>query len=242
MDRILYTAMSGAKQTLARQDTLANNIANASTTGFRADTVAFRAVPLQTDAAGTRVFVVETTTGSNLAPGSMMRTDNELDIAVQGEGWIAVQARDGSEAYTRNGALVVTADGTLATVAGAPVMGGGGPISIPPDSQISIGSDGTVSVKTPGQSVVNSVGRIKLVNPPAAEMTKGLDGLFRSRDGEAATDETVRIAGGMLESSNVNVVENMVSMIGAARQFEMQMKMLSTAEQNEQKSNQLLGA
>ncbi|MEG0820122.1 MAG: flagellar basal-body rod protein FlgF [Burkholderiaceae bacterium] len=242
MDRILYTAMSGAKQTLARQDTLANNIANASTHGFRADTVAFRAVPLQTDAAGTRVFVVETSTGSNLAPGSMMRTDNELDIAVQGEGWIAVQAPDGSEAFTRNGALVVTADGTLATAAGAPVMGGGGPISIPPDSQISIGSDGTVSVKTPGQSVINSVGRIKLVNPPAAEMVKGLDGLFRSRGGEAAADETVRIAGGMLESSNVNVVENMVSMIGAARQFEMQMKMLSTAEQNEQKSNQLLGA
>ncbi len=242
MDRMIYTAMSGAKQTMARQDTLANNLANATTTGFRADTVAFRAVPMQTDAAGTRVFVVETSTGSNLAPGPMFRTDNELDIAVQGEGWITVQAPDGSEAYTRNGALVVTADGTLATAAGAPVMGGGSPISIPPDSQIALGTDGTVSVRTPGQTVVNSVGRIKLVNPPAEAMVKGPDGLFRSREGEADADDNVRIASGTLEASNVNVVENMVSMIAAARQFEMQMKMLNTAEQNEQKSNQLLGA
>lgn len=242
MDRILYTAMSGAKQTMARQDTLANNLANATTTGFRADMIASRAVPMQTEAAGTRVFAVETTTGSDFSPGSLTRTDNPLDLAIQGRGWFAVQAPDGGEAYTRNGALSITAEGMLVTAAGAPVLSDGGPLMIPPQSEVSFGADGTVSARTPGQTVINTIGRIKLVNPPEAELKKGLDGLFRAEGGDAPADDAVRMASGMLEASNVNVVENMVAMIGAARQFEMSMKMLASAEQNEQKANQLLGA
>jgi flagellar basal-body rod protein FlgF len=242
MDRLIYTSMTGAKHLMHRQDTLAQNLANASTTGYRADTVALRAVPVRGNEAGTRVFTVETTTGSDFASGPMQSTGRPLDVAVQGPGWIAVQALDGNEAYTRAGNLQVSADGTLQLPNGLPVLGEGGPITVPADAQLSVAPDGTVSAKTANSPTVNQVGRIKLVNPDSAELEKGLDGLFRVRGGDpAGADETVRLAEGTLEGSNVNVVEAMIGMIAAARQFEMQMKLLSTAEQNEQKAASLVG-
>lgn len=241
MDRLIYTAMTGAKHLMYRQDALAQNLANANTTGFRADLVALRAVPAQGQKAGTRVFTVETTTGADFAPGPMQATGRPLDVAVQGAGWIAVQALDGNEAYTRAGNLQVSADGTLQLPNGLPVLGDGGPITVPADAALSIAADGTISAKTANSPNVNQVGRIKLVNPEAAELEKGLDGLFRVRGGEPAdADPNVRLAEGTLEGSNVNVVEAMIGMIAAARQFEMQMKMLSTAEQNEQKASSLV--
>jgi len=241
MDRLIYTSMTGAKHLMFRQDALAQNLANANTTGYRADSVALRAVPAQGQEAGTRVFTVETTIGADFSPGPMQSTGRALDVAVQGAGWIAVQGLDGNEAYTRAGSLQVAADGTLQLPNGLPVLGDGGPIVVPPDAQISVGADGTVSSKAPGSPQSNPVGRIKLANPEAASLVKGLDGLFRTRDGEPApTDETVRLADGTLEGSNVNVVETMIGMIAAARQFEMQMKLLQSAEQNEQKAGSLL--
>jgi flagellar basal-body rod protein FlgF len=121
------------------------------------------------------------------------------------------------------------------------VLGDGGPIVVPPDARISIGSDGTVSSKTMDSPQSNPVGRIKLTNPEGATLVKGLDGLFRTRDGEPAlADEAVRLADGTLEGSNVNVVEAMIGMIATARQFEMQMKLLTSAEQNEQKASTLV--
>ncbi len=241
MDRLIYTSMTGAKHLMHRQDTLAQNLANASTTGYRADTVALRAVPVRGNEAGTRVFTVETTTGSDFASGPMQSTGRPLDVAVQGPGWIAVQALDGNEAYTRAGNLQVGADGTLQLPNGLPVLGEGGPITVPADAQLSVAPDGTVSAATANSPTVNQVGRIKLVNPDSAELEKGLDGLFRVRGGDpAGADESVRLAEGTLEGSNVNVVEAMIGMIAAARQFEMQMKLLSTAEQNEQKAGSML--
>lgn len=241
MDRLIYTAMTGAKHLMYRQDALAQNLANANTTGFRADLVALRAVPAQGQEAGTRVFTVETTTGADFASGPMQSTGRPLDVAVQGAGWIAVQALDGNEAYTRAGNLQVSADGTLQLPNGLPVLGEGGPITVPADAALSIAADGTISAKTASSPNVNQVGRIKLVNPETAELEKGLDGLFRVRGGEPAeADPNVRLAEGTLEGSNVNVVEAMIGMIAAARQFEMQMKMLSTAEQNEQKASSLV--
>jgi flagellar basal-body rod protein FlgF len=242
MDRLIYTSLSGAKNLMYRQDALAQNLANANTTGYRADTVALRAVPACGQEAGTRVFTVETTLGADLSAGPMQATGRPLDVAVQGPGWIAVQGLDGTEAYTRAGNLQVGADGTLQLPNGLPVLSdGGAPIVVPADARLQIGADGTVSAKTDGQPEVNQAGRIKLVNPEAAELTKGLDGLFRLKSGEPAdVDETVRLAEGTLEGSNVNVVEAMIGMIAAARQFEMQMKLLSTAEQNEQKASGLL--
>lgn len=244
MDRLIYTAMTGAKYLLERQATLAHNLANSSTTGFRADTVGLRAVPTTGQQAGTRVFTVETTTGSDLSQGPMISTSRSLDVAVQGSGWLAVQAGDGTEAYTRNGSLQVGPDGTLQLANGMQVQGTGGPISMPSDAQsVVIATDGTISVKTASSKLPSTIGQLKLVNPPAADMSKGLDGLFRQKSGDPAdADPSVQVAGGTLEGSNVNVVESMVGMIGAARQFELQMKMLSTAEQNEQKAGTVLGA
>jgi flagellar basal-body rod protein FlgF len=244
MDRVIYTSMSGAKYLLERQATLANNLANASTTGFRADTVGLRAVPAVSPQAGTRVFTVETTTGADFSQGPISATGRTLDVAIQGQGWLAVQAGDGSEAYTRNGALQVGSDGTLQLANGLQVQGTSGPLSIPADAQsILIATDGTVSVKAASSKVPTTVGQLKLVNPPISDLAKGSDGLFRTQGGEAAdADASVKVAGGALEGSNVNVVEAMVGMIAASRQFELQMKMLSTAEQNEQKAGTVIGA
>ena len=244
MDRLIYTAMTGAKYLLERQATLAHNLANASTTGFRADTVGLRAVPTNSQQAGTRVFTVETTTGSDLSQGPLISTSRNLDVAIQGQGWLAVQGNDGTEAYTRNGSLQVGPDGTLQLSNGMQVQGANGPISMPSDAQtVTVAPDGTISVKTASSKLPSTIGQLKLVNPPAGDITKGLDGMFRLKSGDPAdADPTVKVADGTLEGSNVNVVESMVGMIGAARQFELQMKMLSTAEQNEQKAGTVLGA
>jgi flagellar basal-body rod protein FlgF len=201
-------------------------------------------VPAVSPQAGTRVFTVETTTGADLSQGPITSTGRTLDVAVQGQGWLAVQAGDGSEAYTRNGALQVGPDGVLQLPNGLQVQGTGGPITIPADAQsVLIAADGTVSVKAASSRTPTTVGQLKLANPPAADLVKGTDGLFRTQSGEPAdADGSVRVVGAALEGSNVNVVEAMVGMISASRQFEMQMKMLSTAEQNEQKAGTVIGA
>jgi flagellar basal-body rod protein FlgF len=233
--------MGGAKAMLQRQEAVSNNLANASTGGFRADTMSFRAVPVRAEGtATTRVATLESTSGFDVTAGPMIHTGRNLDIAVNGAGWIAVQSFDGVESYTRDGRLQVGADGVLQTSSGRPVVGDGGPIGIPENATVMIGSDGTVSARTGNQPPVQ-VGQIKLVNPASSEITKGPDGLVRTLTGEAAQpDPSVRLVDGTLEGSNVNVVESMVGMIALARQFELQMKMIQTAEANDQKANQLL--
>ena len=241
MDRMIYLSMSGAKATMQRQDTLANNLANVSTPGFRAELQAFRAVPVEGSGASTRVFSLETTTGYDATPGAITATGRNLDVAAQGNAWLTVQALDGTEAYTRGGSLEVSSDGTLTTRSGLPVMGDGGPLQIPPNSAVSIGADGTVSAKgTDGKN--NAVGKLKLVTPDAP-LKRGEDGLFRAASGDSlSADDTARVQDGALEGSNVSPVEAMVAMIGAARQFEAQMKMISTAESDEKSASQLLTA
>lgn len=244
MDRLIYTAMTGAKYLFDRQATLAHNLANANTTGFRADVVGLRAVPTTGPQGSTRVFTVETTIGSNFANGQMSQTSRPLDAAIQGQGWFAVQGADGTEAYTRNGAFQVGPDATLQLSNGMQVVGKGGPITIPTDAKsVTIGSDGTVTVQPASSMLPTTVGQLKLANPPVSDLVKGVDGLFRLKNGEAAdADPAVKVVSGSLEGSNVNVIESMVDMIGASRQYEMQMKMLSTAEQNEQKAGTVLGS
>ena len=240
MDRMIYLSMSGAKATMQRQDTLANNLANVSTPGFRAELQAFRAVPVQGSGASTRVYALETTTGYDGSSGAITATGRNLDVAVTGSSWLGVQALDGTEAYTRGGSFDVSNDGTLVTRSGLPVLGDGGPIQIPPNSAVSIGGDGTVSAKgTDGKTT--AVGRLKLVTPEAP-LTRGVDGLFRAPDGDLPADTNARVQDGALEGSNVSPVETMVAMISAARQFEAQMKMLTTAEGNEKAAAQLLAA
>lgn len=243
MDRMIYTAMTGAKHILEQQATNSHNLANATSTGFRAQIDAFRAVPVISEGMPTRTFVVDATVGTDFTPGPIQATGRDLDVAVQGKGWLAVQKEDGSEGYTRNGSLKISENGVLQTSNGLTLMGDGGPISIPPDVTISIAKDGTLSSVNnstlPGPSTV--VGRLKLVNPPEANLIRGADGLFNTKDGSPAeVDANVNIASGSLEGSNVNVVEAMVNMISLARQFETQMKLLQNAENNASKATQIL--
>jgi len=243
MDRLIYTAMSGAKHILEQQATASNNLANVATTGFRAQLDSFRAVPVLGANLPTRAFVVDATTGTDFTPGPIQQTGRDLDVALPGAGWIAVELEDGSEAYTRNGNLKTNENGVLQTQNGLNVLGDSGPISIPPDVTVAIAKDGTVSgVPTSGPtSAVTVLGRIKLVNPPEDNIMRGDDGLFHTKDGlPADADANVTVTGGALEGSNVNVVDAMVDMISLARQFEMNMNLLKNAESNDTKASQLL--
>jgi flagellar basal-body rod protein FlgF len=241
VDRLIYLAMAGAKATMARQDVLANNLANASTAGFRAELQAFRAVPVRGDGASTRVYALESTIGHDDRAGPTQATGRALDVAVQGRSWLAVQALDGTEAYTRAGSLQVQPDGQIVTPGGLPVLGDGGPLSVPPDSSVDIAGDGTVSARGP-DGKLQTLGRLKLVTPDApGDLARGADGLFRAGDGELPVDPNARVQSGALEGSNVSPVETMVAMIAAARQFEQQMKVLQGAEQRDQAAGRLLG-
>jgi flagellar basal-body rod protein FlgF len=242
MDRLIYTAMTGASHVLQQQAAVSQNLSNVNTPGYRAAINTFRAVPLVGEGLPTRTFVVDSTSGADFAPGVMQSTGRNLDVAVQGQGWIAVQLDNGSEAYTRNGSFQVTPNGVLQTRSGQNVAGDAGPITIPPDTEVSVAKDGTISTVPSGSkpSQVVVVGRIKLVNPPENQMVRGDDGLFRTKDGNAAdADGSVTVAAGSLESSNVNTVDAMVNMISLSRQFDMQMKMLQTADSNAKQASTL---
>jgi flagellar basal-body rod protein FlgF len=243
MDRLIYTAASGAKHILEQQATTAHNLANVSTTGFRAQIDAFRAVQVESEGLPTRAFVVNSTAGANFDSGAIQMTGRDLDVAVRGKGWLAVQMPDGTEAYTRNGALQTNANGVLQSAGGFNIAGDGGPITVPPEVMVSIGGDGTVSTvaagATPGAAAV--LGRLKLVNPPEADLVRGDDGLFRLRDGAAApADPQVAVVGGGLEGSNVSPVDMMVNMIALARSFDTQMSLMKNAENNAAKATQIL--
>ncbi len=243
MDRLIYTAMTGASHALEQQATTSHNLANATTTGFRAQIDQFRAVPIQGAILDTRAFVVDSTTGSDFRGGAIQHTGRELDVALQGDGWLAVQAADGTEAYTRNGSLKLDENGVVQTNAGLNVLGDGGPLSIPPGRNLAIAKDGTISLVPNGSAAtgLTSIGRLKLVNPPSADLVRGDDGLFRLKDGNPAeANPKVSVISGALESSNVNVVDAMVNMISLARQFDMHIKLLQNAESNDSKATQLL--
>jgi flagellar basal-body rod protein FlgF len=245
VDKLIYTAMTGASHTMNQQAAVSQNLANTNTPGFRAAINTFRAVPLQGEGLPTRAFVVDSTAGADFSSGVMEATGRPLDVAVNGEGWIAVQAQDGSEAYTRNGSLQLTTSGLLQTRSGGNVLGDAGPITIPPESKVTIAQDGTVFATAPGSGAAEAVavGRLKLTNPPQNTLLRGDDGMFRSNNGKpVAADANVNVMSGFLESSNVNAVETMVNMISLARQFDMQMKMLTTADNNARQASKILSS
>lgn len=243
MDRFLYISMSGAKETLRAQTANNHNLANASTTGFRADMSAFQTRSVAGSGYASRAYATNSTTGWDPTQGSLTATGRDLDVGINGPGWIAVLGKDGREAYTRAGDLRVDPSGMLVTGAGYQVMGEGGPISVPQNTSATIGGDGTISVIPLGQGVETTamIGRIKLVNPPEAEMVRGEDGLFRSSTGvDVPADASVKLVTGSLESSNVNTADAMVNMIELARRFDLQVKAMRTAEENAATSAQLL--
>lgn len=243
MDRSLYVGMTGASQILQAQAVQAQNLANVSTAGFRADLYSFEATQVQGPGFATRVNAVAQNSGFSSATGALSQTGAPLDVAIRGDGWLAVQARDGTEAYTRAGDLHLTPDGILVTANGLPVLGDGGPLSVPPADNVVVGSDGTITVipQGVGPKGAGPVGRLKLVNPPAAQLVKGPDGLLRLRSGQTApSDPNVQVESGALESSNVNAPRALVEMIELSRLFEMQTRLMNSTDQNEQAAQKLL--
>jgi flagellar basal-body rod protein FlgF len=243
MDRLIYTAMTGASATMGQEAAVAHNMANATSTGFKTELHKLRAVQVQNAQMPTRAFVVDASVSDDFSTGPLQHTNRPLDMAVQGKGWFAVQMPDGTEGYTRNGNFEINANGILQTRTGLPVIGSGGPVTLPPDVEVAIGTDGTISTvpRTGARNSTSTVDQLKLVNPPEADLVRGGDGYFRLAGGNPApADPAVRVASGYLEGSNVNVVEQMVSMISLARQYEMQTKMLSTAQEMDRAASQLV--
>ena len=243
MDRMLFVAMTGAEQSMLGQKINSNNLANLSTTGFKADLAHFKSVPITGETYDSRAYAVTESPGTDFRQGSMRETGNSLDIALNGDGFLAVQGPDGVESYTRRGDLHVRQDGFLVTGSGHFVVGDGGPISVPAAESIKIAEDGLVSIiplNANNQATVD-IGRIKLVNPGNDQLVKTGDGLFKNKAGEPfEADATARVASGFLENSNTNAVESLVNMIALARQFETQIKMMETAKQNDELSARLL--
>jgi flagellar basal-body rod protein FlgF len=240
---MLYVAMSGAKETLMAQATNSNNLANANTPGFLADLQQFRAMPLYGEGHPTRVFGMSERPAVDFTPASIVHTGGELDVAVNGDGWLTVQASDGTEAYTRRGDLAVDVNGLLTTGNGLPVIGSGGPIAIPPAEKIEIGADGTISIRPLGQASTSLavIDRLKLVNPSIQDMEKGADGLLQLKSGQPAEEDvSVRLASGSLAGSNANIVDSMVNMIELARRYEMQVKVMKTADEMENASSSIM--
>jgi flagellar basal-body rod protein FlgF len=235
--------MTGASAAANRQSVLANNLANVSTNGFRAQLATYRAVPLRGEGATTRVFALEATAGYSDRPGPAMRTDRSMDAMTTGSSWFAAQGLDGTEGYTRNGHFEVGEDGTLKTGNGLTALSSdGAPIVVPAGATLSFGADGNISAKV-GNQPANTIGRLKMATPTADDpLKRGDDGLFRTLSGDPMNnDDTARLQTGILEGSNVNAVETMVGMIQTARQFEVQMRLLQTAESNDRSAGQLLG-
>jgi len=243
MDKALYIGMSGASQMMRAQTVHANNLANVSTTGFRADLAQSRAMQVFGEGMPSRVYAMTENPGTDLRSGPLDQTGNDLDVAIRGEGWLAVLAGDGSEAYTRAGDLRINTFGELLTGSGLPVLGNNGPVVLPPHEKLEIGSDGTISVREIGQGpeVLASLDRLKLVNPEDAALVKGADGLMRRQDGAVEPpDGQVRVVSGYLEGSNVNAVSAMADMISLSRQYEMNVRMMQTAQENSEASARLL--
>lgn len=242
MDRALYVAMTGAAETLRQQTVNNHNLANASTTGFRAELLASAAAAVQGPGLPSRVNAAADALGFDARSGGLQQTGRDLDVAFSADSWLAVQAPDGSTAYTKAGDLQLDANGQLRTGAGYAVLGDSGSLSLPPASSIQIGGDGTITIQPQGSGTESlaTIGRLSVVTAAPDQLQRGADGLMRARDGVSLAPASGNVVlSGALESSNVNLPETMVNMISLARQFEMQMKLMKSAEDNAAASSSL---
>ncbi len=237
--------MTGAKHNMMAQTQHANNLANVNTDGFKMDFAQSRAMPVyHGDGLPTRVYALTEKGGTDFSPGMLQATGRELDVAVQGDGFIAVATPDGNEAYTRVGSLHIDSLGMLKTGSGLPVMGNGGPIALPPSEKVEIGIDGSITVIPVGQGPQSPVlvDRIKLVNPDIKTMSKSDDGLFRNLDDDEPLPPAaeVKLVSGFLEGSNVNAISELTSMLALSRQYEMQVKLMSTSKEMSEASARII--
>ncbi len=243
MDKLLYLSMTAATNTMLSQATISSNLSNSEMPGFKSDLEQFRSMPVFGDGHPSRVYAMSERPGIDFTDGTIYKTGNPLDFAINGDGWVAVQAPDGSEAYSRRGDLRLNNAGLLENGNGLLVYGNGGPIAMPPSEEAVIGSDGTISIRPAGQDekTLAVVDRIKLVNPPVSDLVKSADGLFRLRDGSQANiDASVRVAPESLETSNVNMVGAMARMIEHSRRFEMDIKAMTAAKENDEVGTRIL--
>ncbi len=234
MDKMIHINLKAMQGIMNRQTAIANNMANADTTGFRAEIVNARALYVQGEGLASRASTSEAVTGADMHAGTVENTGGALDVALNGDALLGVQAADGAEAYTRRGDLMVNQSGLLTTGDGFPVLGQGGPITLPPADKISIAANGAISIVPAGGDPAQQieVGRLKLVSPQGSEIKKGLDGLFRvPGDGALPEDPDATVTTGALEGSNVNMTQALVDMIEASRAWETQVKMLTTAQE-----------
>ncbi len=225
MYELLNSITHSAKQTMQAQAVNANNLANASTDGFKAEIAYYSSLNLSGEISST----------ADLSQGTVRTTGRELDIAINGEGWFAVIGADGTEAYTRRGDLQIDAFGQITNGAGQLLLGNKGPISLPPFGSVEIGTDGTVSILPLGQgpNTLAVVDRIKLVTLEPSDLERGDDGLLRLKeDALVNADAAVNVISGALEGSNVNVVGEMVKMIDLARRFEGEIRLMKSAQEN----------
>ncbi|WP_328186810.1 flagellar basal body rod protein FlgF [Marinobacter sp. OP 3.4] len=247
MDKSLYIGMSGAKQNMLAQQAHANNLANVNTTGFKKDFAQARSMPVFGEHFPTRAYAMTERPGTDFTPGALQQTGRNLDVAVEGQGWLAVQNQQGEEVLTRSGSLQVDVNGLVRLASGEPVLGNGGPVALPPYERVLIGADGTISIKPVGGAAdqLVEVDRLKLVSPPEDALMKGEDGFIRRKpdqalDGPEPPDANARVVSGYLESSNVNAVEEMIANLELSRQFEMQVKVMQRADSNAEATARLL--
>lgn len=244
MDKALYIAMTGAKHNMMAQAVNANNLANANTSGFKEDMAVARSYGVPADIAhDSRAYAITQTPATDFSAGPLMQTGRDLDIATDGDAWLAVLDQDGQEVYTRSASLMVDANGQLLTDKGQPVVGNGGPIAVPPYESILVGVDGSITVRGKGQGpeVLVTLDRLKLVTPGEGTLVKNSRGDITLKDGEVANvDAGARVAAGFLEGSNVDTIKAMVDMLSLARQYEAQVKVMQTVGESVDASTRLM--
>lgn len=245
MDKLVYTAATGLRAHMQAQAAIANNMANASTTGFRADRVVFDRIELKGGGAKfeARSPTSEEVRDADRTPGAVQSTGRALDVAVTGDAWLAVQAADGSEAYTRRGDLSVTETGVLQTGDGFLVMGQGGPITLPPHDKVSIAADGSITIVPQGgdPNQPQLIDKLKLASARGSDTVKGLDNLLRVRGGGALPEDLdAKVQTGALEGSNVNITQMLVDMIENQRSYEVQANLLKEARSMDEQSASLM--
>lgn len=242
VDKAVFIGMTGAKTSMHQLEIVTNNLANANTTGFRADFEVMKQHTVSEKGEQSRVYAALDHTYTDFNKGPILNTGRDLDIAISGEGFFAVQAKDGREAYTRAGNLDINANGVLVTRSGEPILGNGGVINIPSAERVSIGADGTIAARLRGTKEMITINRLKLTNPAVKDLQKGADGLFYL-SGESAPvlqSDKIELVSGSLEGSNVNTVETLTRLIDLSRNFEVHTNMMKSMEENSGKSNQLL--
>lgn len=234
MDRLVHTAMTAMRGAMARQTAIANNLANANTAGFRAEIANASTTWLNGPGVNARAQATEQVIAADMASGTVTQTGNPLDIAMNGDALLTVQAPDGDEAYTRRGDLMMSESGLLTTGDGHPVLGEGGPITLPPADSITIAKDGGIWIVPQGGDPAQpqQVDKLKLASPQGSQIAKGLDGLFREKNGGVLpSDPDATVTAEALEGSNVNPTLALVQMIDASRAWETQIKLVSTAKE-----------